>query len=98
MGNLDGRCWRLHWPGTSISNTRLSEALPLLDMLFPHQSLNEAYEVHPILATVHPFQDQTIKAFIPTTLIHLPTVASGLREYKVSFHSVRLLQSIDQQT
>jgi hypothetical protein len=55
MGNLDGRCWRLHWPGTSISNTRRSEALPLLDMLFPHQSLNEAYEVHPILATVHPF-------------------------------------------
>jgi hypothetical protein len=59
-------------------------------MLFPHQSLDEAYEVQPILATVHPFQDQTNKAFIPTTLI-----PSDSRERFKRIQSLFSLSSID---
>jgi hypothetical protein len=81
-----------HGTTTGINPTRRSEAFPLLDMLFSHQSLDEAYEVHRILVTVHPFQDQTNKAIIPTTLI--PTfIPSDSRE---RFKRIQSLFSLSQ--
>ena len=38
-------------------------------MLFPHPSLDEAYEIHPLLATVQPPKKQTNSTSIPTRLI-----------------------------
>lgn len=41
------------------------EPLPILDRLFPDQSIDEAFEIHPLLATAYPTRKQT-NTSIPT--------------------------------